>query len=262
MKNRLYLVLHPHTVLVASQLDPPQFASHYMSGSSRHYTGKLIYAELKHTFRHPFFPIGEVMQNMKPHSDGRPKATKFIKTYRVLEHIDLSQVLHAYLANANGTCLELDKGELYAPIAGSVGEIHFFAEICPMKMLAISQLNYKTFGQYRTNPRHTKGAPAICYTQIRCDADALLSDESYAKHLKTNLFPSANIEKLQRAIRVLKERKDKETKGILLETDFTHISYKYLEHGIVLCNSDQMVIFTMPSLEDIETTNPEFFASL
>lgn len=261
MKNRLYFVLYPHTALVVSQLGAPEFACHYMSGSSRHYTGKLIYAELKNSFRHPFFPIEDVMQSIKPHSDGRPKATKFIKTYRVLEHIDLSKLIHVYFANSNGTCLTLNKGELYAPISNSTDAIHFFAEICPMKMLTISRLNYKMFGQYITNPCHTKGAPAICYTQIRCDANALFCDENYAAHLKTNLFPNAHIEKLKRAISILQDT-DKETKGILLETDLKHISYKYIEHGIVLCNSDQMVIFTMPSLQTIEKIAPEFYASI
>ncbi len=262
MENRLYFVLHPHTALVASQLDAPDFSCHYMSGSSRHYTGKLIYAELKNSFRHPFFPIEDTLQNMKPHSDGRPKATKFIKTYRVLEHMDLSKLTHVYFANSNGTCLKLNKGELHATESNTGNTIQFFVEICPMKMLTISRLSYKMFGQHITNPCHTKGAPAICYTQIQCDADALFHDESYAMHVKTQLFPNAHIEKLKRAISVLQERTDKETKGILLETDFTHISYKYIEHGIVLCNRDQMVIFAMPSLQTIKQTAPEFYASL
>ncbi len=58
-KNRLYLILHPDSALVASQLNPEQFAKHYVAGSSRHYEGKVIFASIDINFRNPYFDIAK-----------------------------------------------------------------------------------------------------------------------------------------------------------------------------------------------------------
>ena len=40
LQKHLYLILHPNEALVASQLSPEAFGSHYSIGSPRHFTGK------------------------------------------------------------------------------------------------------------------------------------------------------------------------------------------------------------------------------
>jgi len=84
-KNRLYMVLYPNQSLIASQYDPEMFARHYTSG------------------------IENILKDLKPHSDGRPKATKFIASYRVLEHVELSALGKLYLSTEEGHCIGIEK---------------------------------------------------------------------------------------------------------------------------------------------------------
>lgn len=262
-KKRMYVVLQPHPSLIGSQLPPEDFARHYISGSARHYGRKIIFAELDIAFRHPYFKIDEAMEEVKTHADGRPKATKFIKTYRVLEHLDLSRILHVFLSDSDGRCLRLEPCDLYAPLRGKpAGGINFFAELCPMKIASISQLNYKDFGQHMTNPANSKGAPAICYTQLDLDAQRLLDDDAYLREITFSVLPGADGEKLRQALRIVRDIPEKPTKGILMEIDFSRISYTRIRHGIMLCNHEQMALFGMPALQDIQAQNPAFYAGL
>jgi hypothetical protein len=48
----------------------------------------LIFVEVDPAYRHPYFHIDHAFDDLKPHEDGRPKATKFISSYRTLEHVD------------------------------------------------------------------------------------------------------------------------------------------------------------------------------
>src|SRR5262245_64502222 len=86
----LYSIMYPNYGLVASMLPPEQFGKHYTVGSSRFFYGQVIFAEIDVTYRHPYFPIDQYLAEVKPKPDGSPKRTKFIKTYRVLEHLDFS----------------------------------------------------------------------------------------------------------------------------------------------------------------------------
>ena len=132
------MVLYPNATLIASQLEPEMFARHYTSGSSRHYSGKVVFAEVDASYRNDFFDIENILKELKPHDDGSPKATKFIASYRVLEHVDLSAIGKLYLTTQEGHCLGLERGE-----HGSTGEeaIRIYAEIEPMHMLVMSRFN-------------------------------------------------------------------------------------------------------------------------
>jgi len=98
-EHHLYLVLHPNHSLIASALPPDQFVKHYVQGSSRYFEGRLIFAEVDPSWRNPYFGIDEAFGDLLPHPDGRPKATKFIKSYRVLENIDLSAIGTLFFCN-------------------------------------------------------------------------------------------------------------------------------------------------------------------
>src|SRR5512137_2121011 len=110
-QKHLYLILHPNEALVASQLSPEEFGSHYSIGSPRHFTGKVIFAEVDINFRTEFLRIDDYLAQVKPHADGSPKRTKFVKSYRVLEHIDLAALKKLYLVTTDGAVLGLDASE-------------------------------------------------------------------------------------------------------------------------------------------------------
>ena len=60
-QNRLYVLLHPTTALIGSQLTPEQLARHYTVGPTRHYRGKVVFAEVDGSFRNPYFRIDEAV---------------------------------------------------------------------------------------------------------------------------------------------------------------------------------------------------------
>ena len=70
---------------------------------------------------------GTVIGELNPHEDGRPKATKFIATYRVLEHLDFGALQSLYLTSPEGHCIELRE----APYENKhkPGFIRLYAEI-------------------------------------------------------------------------------------------------------------------------------------
>ena len=115
-ERHLYLVVHPNHSLVASQLDPERFIKHYVRESARYFEGKLVFVELDPGFRHPWFDVDSAYAQLKPHDDGSPKATKFISSYRVLEHVDFGAMGTLYVCDASGGYVAL------APAPGSPEE--------------------------------------------------------------------------------------------------------------------------------------------
>ena len=165
--NRLYQILYPDQGLVASQLTPEEFARHYLIGSVRHYSGKLVFAEIDPSFRHPYFNIEEILTHMVPHEDGSPKRTKFICSYRVMEHMDFNAIQKLYLTTSEAHVLELVPGKYDK--AHQPGFLRTYAEIAPLSMLVMSPMNFPDFGRFITEPGNGKGCPKLFYTQIDLD---------------------------------------------------------------------------------------------
>ena len=88
--THLYVIMSPNYALVASQLNPEDFGRHYATGSSRFYSGTVIFAEIDHAYRHEFFRIEELLADVKASPDGTPKRSSYpIKTCAVVVLIAL-----------------------------------------------------------------------------------------------------------------------------------------------------------------------------
>jgi len=143
-ENRLYQILYPNQALVASQLAPEAFARHYLIGSIRHYSGKLVFADIDIKFRHPYFDIDGGLDRLIPHEDGTPKHTKFICSYRVMEHMDFDCIKSLYLSTSEAHVLELKPKEYDKK--HQTGFLRTFAEIAPLSMLVMSPYDMAEFG--------------------------------------------------------------------------------------------------------------------
>lgn len=60
--KHLYLILYPNEALVASQLTPEEFGKHYSVGSPRHFSGKVIFAEVDIGYRNDYFRIDDYLR--------------------------------------------------------------------------------------------------------------------------------------------------------------------------------------------------------
>lgn len=255
--NRLYLILYPNNALVASQYAPELFAKHYVVGSYRYYNGKIIFAELDINFRDDYFDIERGIKGLKPHEDGSPKATKFISSYRVLEHIDFDMIKALYLSTSEAHVIKLEA----APYDKhhQEGMLRIFAEITPINMLVMSWLNFIDFGTYITREGNPKGCPNVFYTQID------LEIEEFLKSFEANPFmppplPFVHPSKLRDAILCLNgEKQNNTTKGLALSSSLNEISYRKLRHGFMFASQDKHLFFPMPRHEEIEKMNYWFW---
>ena len=255
----LYMILHPNNALVASQLDASQFARHYTTGSSRHYRGKVIFAEIDPEFRHPFFRIDEVLATVGPHEDGRPKATKFIASYRVLEYIDLKAIRRVHLASQEGDSISLEPGD--AVESPTTPSLSLYAEITPLRMLVLADRGFEEFGRYITDPQNPKSAPKQFCTQFDIDLSQFVG-EFEANPFKPSPIPNVHPSTLRDAFIEISTYPDKHYKGISLDSRIDQISYKLLKNGFMFSSNDSMLFFPMPSLSEIENRSYKFWRTM
>ena len=257
-KNRLYMVLYPNQSLIASHLDPEMFARHYTSGSSRHYSGKLIFAEVDAEYRNDFFDIETILKDLKPHSDGRPKATKFIASYRVLEHVDLSALGQLHLATEEGHCIGLEKGGCKDH---QEGFIRVYAEIAPMRMLVMSRLTPPEFGKRITDPTNTKSAPAQFFTQL--DFNPVEFVKEFEKNpFKPSPVPSMHPSTIRDGFNEMMSHTEKRTKGMALDSNMDSISYRLIRNGFTFAAKGECLFYPIPTISEIEAMNLKFWRTM
>jgi hypothetical protein len=253
------MILHPTSALVASQTNPEQFAKHYTTGPTRHYQGKVVFAEIDTDFRDPFFEIDEAISNLVPHEDGRPKATKFISSYRVLEHMDLKRIKSLYLTSPEGQCLELQTAHRDAK--NGEKSLRIFAEVNPLRMLVLSQYNFEEFGRFVTDPGNPVGAPAFLYTELELDTEEFLQEYEENPFVLPPI-PGLHPSILRDAIEELNTVNYKSNKGLSLDSNFDRISYKLVKSGFMFASREEAIFFPMPPLSEIERTNYKFFKAM
>ncbi len=251
--------MHPSPALIASQLDPESFARHYLAGSIRHYSGKVIFAGIDPTFRNPFFHIDEYLAEVIEHDDGRPKATKFISVYRVLEHLDFSLIRKVYLSSPEGAVLSLEPDDDVQ--TREPGLLRVFAEINPVRMLVLTEMNFMEFGDLVTSPTILRSVPAMFYTQLEFDAESFLNDFELNPMLPSPL-PKVHPSKLRDAINELNASRRKPTKGLLLDSSFDTIPYRMVRHGFMFARHNEHRFFRMPPIHDIERENYKFWKAM
>jgi hypothetical protein len=257
-QNRLYVILHPTTALIGSQYTAEQLARHYTVGPTRHYRGKVLFAEVDLAFRNPYFRIDAALADLVPHEDGRPKATKFISTYRVLEHLDLSALKNLYLTSAEGHCLEIEPG----PPPGDTREGEsIYAEISPLRMLVLSRLDFVAFGSFITDPENSIGAPKFLYTQIELNIPEFMAEYEQNPFMQppiANLHPAV----LRDAVKELRTVGYKSNKGLSLRSNLDNVSYKMISKGFMFASQQERMFYPFPPLAEIEKKNLKFWRSM
>jgi len=248
-KKHLYMIVYPIKALVGSQLEPEQFGEYYTLGSAKHYSGKVIFAEINPEFRGEYFHIEKYWDQITEHETGEPKKTKFIKSYNVMEHMDLEAIQKLFLVTTNGKVLPIEAAEYTA--VSQPGLIRIFQEITPLETLVASTKDQRAFGQFITHETYSKGAPKICFTQIDFNIERFLEANKNREIFSTEL-PGVNPYRLFDCIMEMKEMPEKNTKTIQLGSLLKEISYKFLRHGFWFVGGDQMRFFPMPSISELE----------
>lgn len=255
----LYMICYPNSALVLSHLTPNDFGFRYSYGSASYYSGKLIFAEIDINYRNRYFRIKEAIEEFKPHSDGTPKATKYLSSYRVLEHVDIDAIQTMYIANADGTCYPL-VAEEYIPSTRDY-DLKIYAEITPLTMLTLSRLNMREFGKYLTGDNPYLSVPRLCFMQLDLDIESFLREFEMDPFMQPPL-EGVHPSKLRDAIKDLRHRPKKLMKGLTLDTAFTKESFRRIKNGIMLMDSEKEKYFPIPDLREIEKNNLRFYKDM
>lgn len=257
-EKHLYMILHPNNFLIASGLTPEQLGKHYLTGSSQHFNGRLIFAELDINFRNDFFEIDWALDKLTPHGDGRPKATKFVSAYRVLEHVDFNAIGKLYIASSTGAVMELEINTYDTKKNPSAFKI--YAGITPLKILAMSTESFIEYGQnISRNPQ--KGAPKCFYTQI--EFDAIEFQREFREHpLIPSPVPGVHPAILDKAIEEIMTNPEKISKGIKLHSSFHEFPSRLIRHGFLFASPNEYKYYPIPSLSEIEEKFYHFHKSM
>ena len=258
-QKHLYLILYPNEALVASHLSPEAFGAHYSTGSPRHFTGKVIFAEIDINFRHEYLRIDDYLKNMQSRRPGQPKRTKFVKSYRVLEHIDLSALRRLYLVTTDGAVLGLDSSP--EPSNYGPNKVRVYQEVCPLQLLVASRLDPHAFGAYITAGTWSKGAPKIFFTQYDIDVEEVVN-RSGVQAFSMGPLPNVNPASLPIALKELLEDSSKQTKTVSLNPSLDVMSYKHIQPGFWFSDGEKTIFFRMPTLDELAEKNRAWWRHL
>lgn len=264
--RHLYLVVHPNHSLVASQLDPERFIKHYVRDSARYFEGKLCFVELDPSFRHPYFDVEGAYAQLKAHEDGSPKATKFISSYRVLEHVSFDAMGDFYYCDASGgyVALEAAPGDEAGDAAEprrSGEELRVILEIDPVRFIVLTRLSLAGYAAFATDPGNAKGAPRMLYTELDLSIDDFMSESEESPYV-SSFYPGIHPERLRAAVRELRSSPGKYVKGMALSCPFDRISYKLLRGGFVFASREGTRIYPLLGLDEVERRYYKFWKGM
>ncbi len=251
--KHIYCIIYPNGALIASELNPEDFGKHYAVSYPKNYEGKVIFAEIDINFRNPYFQIDDVLKVCeKP--DGTPKRTKFISSYRVLEHIDLSAFKSMYLITRSGKMLEIEKREDYK-LEHKEEKIRIYQLMAPLYYLIASNLTPPAFGDYVCSEPH-KGVPRSAMIQIDIDIESILNMKDI---IYSSPLPNVHAGYLKDSLMELKNDPTKKTKTISLTSIFDQLPFMKIKHGIWINEKGKQIFYPIPSQEDLENKNYEWF---
>lgn len=238
----LYLSMIPEA-LIASMLSPEEFGLYYAVGTQMKLKGQAVFFEVDPDFRHPYFPIEEGFSKCVPHEDGSPKASVYISTYRVLEHIDLDAVQKLHLTTDYGAVLGLDAEESLPPAQPGM---FLYQEISPVTRLVASNLSPVNFYEtITTKPSKLIQFPGMFFVDLELGELAMDPEHGAVRDL-----PYDHIDHLRECLLQLGPGKHSKIVDRLSTAEFP---YRMVKEGFFLGVGDYLKYYKLPSHEELRT---------
>lgn len=169
MSFRLYLMCHRVEALVASQLAPEEFGNYMAVGTNKQTSGKVIFFEINpDKIDAGFFDLDRARRECVSRPDGTRKRSKYVRIYRVLEHIPLDAYGTLHLTTRDGRVLGLD-GKPYA--GDTVAGPNLYQELCPVNPLVCSSLGPADFARFLTDPKSAVSVPRLFFADLLLDRE-------------------------------------------------------------------------------------------
>lgn len=252
MQQRLYLSLMPEA-LIASMLEPEDFASYYAVGNEGTGQGEAVFLEVDPAFRDPAFQIDKALSRCVPHADGQPKHTVYISAYRVLEHLPLSALGKLFLVTRDGRSLALPRSQ--AP-AGDSGGLHLYHELAPTHPQVVSNLCPRDFFDLVIGKRESFPAlPAIAFVELRLG-------ELAADPLNGGVgdLPYENVRHLRSVLAALKGKSV--GAKIFERCGRPTFSFRTILGGVYVGKAgEELALYPFPSAAELKTSHRDFWKS-
>lgn len=239
MSVHLYLSLIPEA-LIASMLPPEEFGQYYATGHQYKSKGQAMFFEVDASFRHEFFDIDGAIARCIPSSDGKPKNSVYVASYRVLEHIPVSAIGKLYLSTAYGQTLGLSRKEA---IPVDRAGLHLYQDLAPVNSLIVSTLDPAAhYASVTAKPAKFIRFPALCFVEL-----ALGQLASDPENGSVNDLPYSFINHLREALIVLNPQ-SKQSK-LVHRVHSLEFPYRMVKNGFYVGNGPDFAYYAMPSHE-------------
>ena len=169
MDIHLYMLCYRFEALVASHLEPEAFGRYMAIGTRKNTQGNVLFFEVDPQLKSSYFRLSDIVDRCLPLPDGSPKRSKYISSYRVLEHLEPSVLGKLYLTTADGRTLGLEPGSY--DMSQEKPGIHLFDELCPVSPLVVSILPPGAFAKFMTSPENPVHGPRIFFGDMLLDRD-------------------------------------------------------------------------------------------
>jgi len=248
MKTHYYLSIFPLEALIASQLEPQQFGYYMSMGKKNGSYERMMFIELEEEFG-SYFDWEYARQRCVPHEDGSPKHSVWLSVYRALEHVDLGKLGNLHLTTKDGRTLILPPGR-YQPDS-EAKKYYVFQELSPLTPLVVSRLNPADFCAFLTDPTNKVHVPTVVFTDLK-----VVDFESYDKTGNIGGIYDKNLEHLRECIADIMTQKGKPSKNV--ERSVDSFSYQIINEGVYVGHGSEMVMYKMPTLDEIRQQHYEW----
>jgi len=250
VKIHYYMLCYRFEALVASHLEPEEFGVYMATGTQKNTRGSVLFFEINPDLKSDYFRLADINERCVPHSDGRPKRSKYISIYRVLEHLELSVFCKLYLVTADGRVLSLQASEDIS--ATQSDGPHLFDELCPVSPLVISKLAPGEFVKFMTDPNNPVSVPRLFFVDLLLDRD---SSGRLAGYL-----PYQHPHHIMDCIRELEQGSGKSTKTVSRTTRVQGF-FRTIRTGFYIGDQTGLKYYPYPDRRELEVEHSRWWRS-
>jgi hypothetical protein len=235
MNVHYYLSIFPVEALIASQLDPIQFGAYMATGSKKGSFENIMFVEVDGDFG-DFFDWSYAKQKCVPHQNGDPKNSLYLSVYRTLENTPLSAMRSLFLTTRDGRTIELAREDMkeHPPKQG----YWVYQELCPIRPLAVSNLDPIDFSAYMCDPATKTFVPKIVFTDLK------VIDFTSENTGSVGPAYDRNLDHFKDCIRAVTEMKGKPNK-IVDRSNVDRFSYQIISGGVYVGEGTDVIKYRM-----------------
>lgn len=250
MEIHLYFLCYRFEALVASHLEPEAFGRYMSVGSEKNTRGYVLFFEIDSNLKSDYFRMSDIAERCKPTADGKPKRSKYISAYRVLEHLPISTFGKLYLSTADGRVLPLEESEYDA--TKEVNGPNLYEELCPVTPMVVSTLAPSDFTKFMTDPTNAISVPRIFFV------DMLLNRDDSGR--LAGYLPYRDPLHIVDCIKELEESGSKPTKTVSRSPKATGF-FRTIRRGFFLGDQTGLKFYKFPDRRELEVEHSKWWRS-